>query len=80
MRKISNQNLEMFKEHLSNEEKSHATICKYMHDILTFAKWLSANEFNKGDVLKYKKNTLRPVLILLSHRSTVFLFLCSGMN
>ena len=54
MRKISNQNLEMFKEHLSNEEKSHATICKYMHDILTFAKWLSANEFNKGDVLKYK--------------------------
>lgn len=54
MRKISNQNLEMFKEHLSNEEKSHATICKYMHDILTFANWLSANEFNKSDVLKYK--------------------------
>ncbi len=54
MRKITNELIQTFKMHLINEEKSVATIEKYIHDILVFMVWLSGTEVSKTVVLQYK--------------------------
>ena len=33
MRSITNERMENFKSHLINEEKSEATVSKYLHDV-----------------------------------------------
>ena len=47
--------VESFKQYLVEEEKSTATIEKYMRDIRTFLKWVSSGELNKMLVLRYKE-------------------------
>ena len=47
--------VESFKQYLVEEEKSTATIEKYMRDIRTFLKWASSGELNKMLVLRYKE-------------------------
>ena len=56
MRKITINIIEEFKEYLICEEKSDATIEKYIRDILAFKEWLGDNELNKNIVLEYKNN------------------------
>lgn len=44
-----------FKQHLLDEEKSPATITKYLRDIATFAVWLGRRNADKAAVLEYKE-------------------------
>ena len=54
MRTITNYKLKLFKEHLINEEKSEATINKYIRDIEKMRRWLPDLQIDKGEVLAYK--------------------------
>ncbi len=54
MRTIQKELIQQFRNYLINEEKSSATIAKYVHDVEEFAKWLLSSEIEKSDVLAYK--------------------------
>ena len=53
MKILSNQ-IKQYKTHLINEEKTKATIEKYIRDIMAFCKWLANRELTKELVLEYK--------------------------
>ncbi len=54
VRTITYEQIKEFKKHLINEEKSNATIKKYIHDIKTFVSWMSSNVLEKSLVVAYK--------------------------
>lgn len=54
MRKIEYQVIESFRMSLINDEKSEATMDKYMRDVREFANWVGDRAFDKNDVLAYK--------------------------
>ena len=54
MRIIKEFSITSFKEYLLNEEKSGATIEKYIRDINAFLLWLSGKAIDKSVVLEYK--------------------------
>ena len=58
MRKITKKMIEKFKDHLIDEEKSEATINKYIHDIAAFKVWCGEREINRSLVLEYKNHLL----------------------
>ena len=43
-----------FEQHLICEERSRATVAKYMHDVKLFAAFAGQNEINKQTILDYK--------------------------
>lgn len=51
---MTNEMIQNFKVYLVNEEKSKATVEKYIRDALFFTKWLSNRELCKEEVLTYK--------------------------
>lgn len=53
-RTITSKQLERFKTHLLNDEKSQATIGKYMHDVGYFAAFANGRTINKEITLSYK--------------------------
>ena len=53
-RNLTKELVQQFESYLINEEKSPATISKYVHDVEQFAKWICYSEFDKSDVLAYK--------------------------
>ena len=53
-RKIKNRDIEMFRKYLKDEEKSDATIEKYIRDINAFYSF-SGEETDKNTVIKYKQ-------------------------
>jgi len=55
MRKLTKELIDKFKMYLIEEEKSSATIEKYIRDITAFYVWLQAAELNKVAVVNYKK-------------------------
>lgn len=55
MTKITCRAIREFKQHLLNEEKSPATIAKYLHDIAAFVAWLGGRNADKTAVLEYKE-------------------------
>ena len=55
MKKITNKIIKKFKEYLIDEEKSKATIEKYIRDLTVFVCWLGGAELNKTKVLGYKE-------------------------
>lgn len=55
MKKITDKIIKKFEEHLINEEKSKATIEKYIRDLTVFVSWLGGAELNKTMVLGYKE-------------------------
>lgn len=55
MKKITNELIIKFKNYLINEEKSQATVEKYIRDITTFAKWLNGRSIDKSVVIEYKQ-------------------------
>ncbi len=80
MRLINNDTIEKFREHLIFEEKSSATIQKYIHDIEVFAEWLGNDELTKGRILNYKnylaeKYTVASVNSVLSSLNSFFCFM-----
>ena len=54
MRTISAEQIEVYQNYLIEEEKSSATISKYLYDIRSFGDWLSTSELDKSVVLSYK--------------------------
>lgn len=55
MRKIFNEQIERFRIYLIEEEKSSATVEKYIRDITAFCVWLHGENVEKVNVLNYKK-------------------------
>lgn len=55
MKKITTELIENFKKYLMCEEKSRATIEKYIRDISSFCLWTEGKELKKELVLEYKK-------------------------
>ncbi|MBE7050823.1 MAG: integrase [Ruminococcaceae bacterium] len=54
--KITENLIWKFQKHLINEEKSNATIDKYLRDVRTFFLWTKGEEIDKQRVLAYKKH------------------------
>ena len=55
MKSITKKLIEKFRLYLINEEKSEATIEKYIRDIIKFRMWISGKTLNKKIVLEYKQ-------------------------
>ena len=58
MKKITGAMIKKFKEYLNDEEKSRATIEKYIRDVTAFAEWLGNKEVCKARVLEYKEKII----------------------
>lgn len=56
MKRITKELIKKFRRYLIEEEKSAATIEKYIRDINVFADWLGEKELDKEIVLIYKEN------------------------
>lgn len=54
MHEITKKLIVNFKTHLVNEEKSDATLEKYIRDVSVFSKWLNGKKVEKSVVLEYK--------------------------
>ena len=54
MKRITEKRINNFKNYLINEEKSDATLEKYIRDINAFSYWLSGRVVNKQIILEYK--------------------------
>lgn len=54
MKQITNEKMENFRAHLINEEKSEATVRKYLHDISLFVAIVGDRAISKQTVLDYK--------------------------
>lgn len=57
MKKLTVELINKFKSYLINEEKSQATIEKYIRDVTTFMSWLANRNIDKLTVIEYK-NTI----------------------
>ena len=55
MKMITEQTIKNFREYLINEEKSKATLEKYIRDVTAFTVWLGDAELCKAKVLEYKE-------------------------
>ena len=55
MKKITEKIIAKFKEYLICEEKSQATVDKYIRDVIFFMNWLKGESVSKAMVLKYKQ-------------------------
>lgn len=58
MRIITSDLIQNFKNFLMEEEKAHATIEKYVHDVLAFMTWLAGAEVTKVKILAYKQELI----------------------
>ena len=80
MRTLDIKTIETYKNYLHDEEKSKATIEKYIRDIKAFSAWAAAREIDKRIVLEYKENLIasykpRSVNSILSSLNSLFDFL-----
>lgn len=55
MNGITDELIAKFRKELTEEEKSYATIEKYIHDIIVFGEWLGGRKLDKEAVLEYKE-------------------------
>ena len=55
---ITENQINLYKNHLVNEEKSKITIEKYIRDVKAFSKWLADGELSKMVVLEYKNELI----------------------
>jgi len=58
MKRITNELIQKFKTHLINEEKSSATLEKYIRDVVAFMQWLNDRVVEKIVVMEYKQNLI----------------------
>ena len=54
MKEVTRERMDAFCEYLINEERSEATVSKYLHDVAVFAEWLSERDLEKIAVVEYK--------------------------
>lgn len=59
MKIIKPNDIESYKKHLIEEERSQATIDKYIHDITAFCQWINGRGIDKKTVLEYSENQIR---------------------
>ena len=59
MRIIEFKMIKIYRTHLIEEEKSQATIEKYIRDVTAFCKWASGQEIDKQLCLKYKAELMK---------------------
>ena len=52
-------NIDEFKNYLISDEKSDATVSKYMRDVTAYIKWLDGREISKELTMEYKKELER---------------------
>ena len=81
MKKITDKIIKKFKEYLIDEEKSKATVEKYIRDLTVFAFWLGGAELSKARVLGYKEYIISKyapasVNSILSSLNSFFDFIC----
>lgn len=79
MHRITKKLIADFEQHLKDEEKSAATIEKYIRDITAFYLWRKGGEVNKTDVLEYKAHLVekyKPASVnsVLSSLNTFFAY------
>lgn len=55
MKIITQENIQAYKNHLIDEEKSSLTLEKYIRDITVFSEWIGNKPIEKTDVLSYKE-------------------------
>lgn len=55
MRRITEEAITIYRRHLTNEEKSSATLEKYLRDVREFGLWTAGEALTKESVLEYKK-------------------------
>ena len=78
---IDQEIIEMFKEYLMEEEKSEATIEKYIRDVSKFASYMEGSYLNKAAVLDYKQYlieegyAIRSINSMLASINSVFVFM-----
>ena len=58
MKKILDENVESFRIHLINQEKSMSTLEKYMRDVKALKIWLNGKILDKSTVLAYKEELI----------------------
>ena len=80
MRIINTETIEKYKNHLMEEEKSQATINKYIRDIAAFGIWLNGRSVEKKILLEYKETIMsafapRSVNSILSSLNGLFNYL-----
>ena len=51
---VTAEQITSFKKHLISEERSSATVEKYVRDVTAFSEWLSGREVEKNTVVEYK--------------------------
>ena len=78
---MTNKQISEFKTYLINEEKSKATVEKYVRDISVFSSWLAERELEKSVVLEYKERIMglyapRSVNSVISSLNAFFEFIC----
>lgn len=59
MKLLTKKHIEDFKNHLIAEEKSEATVEKYLRDVCAFSDWLGDEEICKQKVLDYKREIIK---------------------
>ena len=80
MRTIEPNIIESYKKYLTEEEKSQATIDKYIRDITAFCKWIDGYRIEKQRILEYKEKLIsayapRSVNSILSSLNSLFDYL-----
>ena len=55
MRRITENTIRKFESYLTDEEKSAATLEKYIRDVTAFAAWCNGRDICKGLVMEYKR-------------------------
>ena len=56
---ITKEDLTAYRAHLRAEERSAATVAKYLHDVTAFATWLNGAELTKEAAAEWKQELLR---------------------
>ena len=56
---ITKEDLNVYRSHLRAEERSAATVAKYLHDVTAFVMWLDGAELTKEVVAEWKAELLR---------------------
>lgn len=77
---VTKDKIQEFKKYLISEEKSAATVEKYIRDVTAFAVWLGGAELNKAAVINYKEYLISryataSVNSVLSSLNSFFVFL-----
>ena len=56
--KLQSKQIQKFRKYFVNEEKSNATIEKYIRDVTAFVKWLGGEIPRKERVIQYKERLI----------------------